>query len=309
MNISQLSYIVEVAKAKSLANASKTLHVSQSALSQAITLLESELDIQIFTRSRIGVTPTKEGEKIIEKADEVLEAIVQLKQEAHNQLNSSVDLLRISTIAGLTSPFIDTYISFKNRNSPFKIDISEKSSIDIIEEIKNDVIDIGFIAINKSNLSLLSGVDFTPIVEGEFFVYASIDSELPESGETLKAEVLKEQLFALYKDEYVKEFIVNFQKRYGVIDVFIETTQQEAIIKAVTELGAVTVGHGLSIPFSSGLESYKMKFFYIEDVSDISFRFGWVQKYGNKLSKAAFLYIEEVNKTLLKHHKSIDVPW
>lgn len=307
MNISQLTYIVEVAKAKSLANASKTLHVSQSALSQAITHLESELNIQIFTRSRIGVSTTKEGDKIIEKADEVLEAIVQLKKEADNQVNFSVDLLRISTIAGLTVPFIDTYIIFKNKKAAFKIDISEKSSQEIIEEIKNDVIDIGFIAINKSNLGLLNGVDFTPIVEGNFFVFAPIDSNLPESGETVKVELLKEQTFALFKDEYVKEFITNFQKRFGVVDIFIETTQQEVIVKAVTELGAVTIGHGLSIPFDPGLPNYKMKFLHIDDVADISFRFGWVQKYGNKLSKTSHLYVEEVNNALLKHHQNTEI--
>lgn len=61
MNIEQLMYIVEVAKVRSLGEAAKTLNISQSALSQAITKFENELNIKIFNRTRAGTIPTKEG--------------------------------------------------------------------------------------------------------------------------------------------------------------------------------------------------------------------------------------------------------
>ena len=52
MNIDQLQYIIEVSEQGTIAKAAEKLHVSHSAISQAITSLESELDLTIFNRSR-----------------------------------------------------------------------------------------------------------------------------------------------------------------------------------------------------------------------------------------------------------------
>ena len=52
MNIEQLQYIIEVSELGTIAKAADKLHVSHSAISQAIANLESELGITIFNRSR-----------------------------------------------------------------------------------------------------------------------------------------------------------------------------------------------------------------------------------------------------------------
>lgn len=67
MNLVQLAYIVEVSKLGSLSEASKKLHVTQSAISQSITNLDRELGIKVFNRSRIGTTSTVIGNEIIKK--------------------------------------------------------------------------------------------------------------------------------------------------------------------------------------------------------------------------------------------------
>lgn len=67
MHIEQLKYIVEVTKTRSISIAAQNLHVSQSTISKAITNLEQELGINLFTRSRLGAIPTAEGKNIIKK--------------------------------------------------------------------------------------------------------------------------------------------------------------------------------------------------------------------------------------------------
>lgn len=51
MNVEHLKYIIEVAKQGSLREASKKLHISQSAISQSITNVEKELGVKILKRS------------------------------------------------------------------------------------------------------------------------------------------------------------------------------------------------------------------------------------------------------------------
>jgi len=301
MNIEQLTYIVEVANTKSLAKAAKILNISQSGLSQAITRLESELGLKLFNRSRNGAITTKEGDSIVEKAHHALDAIYQIKEEARKQLNNQEnDLLRISTIPGLTSPIIDTYLRFRENKSSLKIEVNEKGSMDIIEDLKLDKIDIGFIAINQAKIDIINEFDFSPVISGEIMVYASKDSSIANTQEEITADLLKEQLFVLYEDEYVQDFITNFQKLYGPIDVFFKTTNLDVINKAVIELGAITIGHDVSTNYSPDFLYNKVNAIDISRLSDTSFRFGWVKKKDNKLSKEAKLYMEKVNKALLK---------
>lgn len=52
----------EVAKMQSFSLAAENLYISQSAVSQTIKQLESDLNIRLFTRIHKGVTLTSEGE-------------------------------------------------------------------------------------------------------------------------------------------------------------------------------------------------------------------------------------------------------
>ncbi|MEK5442244.1 LysR family transcriptional regulator [Fredinandcohnia sp. FSL W7-1320] len=297
MNIEQLSYIVEVAKVKSLAEASRTLNISQSALSQAITKLEAELSLKLFHRNRTGATPTKEGIFIVERAQEALHAIYQVKEEARNQLNNSNDLLRISVIPGLTSPIVDTYLSLKRGGSTLKIEVNERASFEIVDDVRTNKIDIGFIAINKSNIDSITDLHFNPIIRGKILAYVSKQSPLANT-EVTTPELLRQQTFVIYKDEYVENFITNFQRLYGPIDIFFKTTNLDVIYKAVIELGAVTIGHDISTKFNVNHPPDQIIAIDMEDSIDTSFRFGWITKNDNILSKEANRYIDEVNRVL-----------
>jgi len=299
VNIEQLIYIIEVDKAKSLANASKTLNVSQSALSQAITRIESELHLKLFERNRSGVITTKEGERIIEKAQNALQAIYQIKEEAYRQVHNPNDLLRISTIPGITGSVIDTYLTFRNKNSHLKIEVSENGSMKILEDMKQDKIDIGFIAINKTNMDLVSEFHFTPVLDGKLLVFTSKNSPIVNTKKTITAEQLRTQTFVLYKDEYVEDFIAHFQRLYGPIDIFFKTTNLELINKAIFDFGAITVGHDVSAKFIDSYSSNNITALDIINSFDTSYRFGWVLKKGNKLSTEAKSFVEKVNEKLV----------
>ena len=79
MNIDQLQYIIEVSEQGTIAKAAEKLHVSHSAISQAITSLESELDITIFNRSRSGSKCTAEGKAVIKLSLEIMNKLKELK--------------------------------------------------------------------------------------------------------------------------------------------------------------------------------------------------------------------------------------
>ena len=72
MTLQQLKYIVEVADRGSITEAAKSLFISQPSLSAAIRELETETGIDIFKRSRRGVSVTQDGAELLGYARQVV---------------------------------------------------------------------------------------------------------------------------------------------------------------------------------------------------------------------------------------------
>lgn len=87
MNLEQLEYIVQVAKTGSFTKAAEHSHVTLSAISQSISMLESELGVSLFHRSRgLGAVPTPEGRALIVKAHEALVALQEAQGRKPNPI-------------------------------------------------------------------------------------------------------------------------------------------------------------------------------------------------------------------------------
>ena len=72
MELTMLKYFVEVAKTGSQNHAAKKLHISQSAISRQLKLLESETGQQLFFRTSTGLSLTAAGKKLLESAEEII---------------------------------------------------------------------------------------------------------------------------------------------------------------------------------------------------------------------------------------------
>jgi DNA-binding transcriptional LysR family regulator len=87
--IRQLRYFVAVAERLSVSRAALDLHLSQSALSEALRKLEAELGVPLLERSSRGVAPTAAGEALLVEARELVErfdaALETARQAAHGQ--------------------------------------------------------------------------------------------------------------------------------------------------------------------------------------------------------------------------------
>src|SRR4051794_6193288 len=73
-DIRQLRYFVAVAAQRSVSAAAVELHLSQSALSEALRKLEVELGVELVTRGSRGVALTAAGEALLPAAQEAIAA-------------------------------------------------------------------------------------------------------------------------------------------------------------------------------------------------------------------------------------------
>lgn len=81
MNLKALRYAVEVARVGSFTVAAQRLYIAQSALSMAISRLESELGVPLFNRVGKRISLTAEGGRFLERVGHLLQGLNVARQE------------------------------------------------------------------------------------------------------------------------------------------------------------------------------------------------------------------------------------
>ena len=107
MTLTELRYIVAVARERHFGRAAEACFVSQPTLSVAIKKLEEELDVKLFERGASEVSVTPLGEAIVRQAQSVLEqaaAIKEIAKRGKDPLSGSLRLGVIYTIGPYLLP-------------------------------------------------------------------------------------------------------------------------------------------------------------------------------------------------------------
>lgn len=98
MTLTELRYIVTLAREQHFGRAAERCFVSQPTLSIAVKKLEEELGIPLFERSKNSVQVTPVGDKIVQQAQRVLEQAETIKDLAHEGKDQLKSPLRIGAI-------------------------------------------------------------------------------------------------------------------------------------------------------------------------------------------------------------------
>jgi LysR family hydrogen peroxide-inducible transcriptional activator len=98
MTLTELKYIVAVARERHFGRAAEACHVSQPTLSVAVKKLEEELDVKIFERGASEVSTTPLGEQIVRQAQQVIEQAAAIREIAKTGKDPVSGPLRLGVI-------------------------------------------------------------------------------------------------------------------------------------------------------------------------------------------------------------------
>ncbi|OBZ10269.1 LysR family transcriptional regulator [Bacillus sp. FJAT-26390] len=242
MNLEQMEYIVEVASTGSFTKAAENAHVTLSAISQSISLLEKELGLSLFTRSRgLGALPTVEGKQIIKKANEVLLKVNELKEEAKSYSSTLNGELKIASIPGPMHLLVDAVSKFKEDYPNVKIEIFEKGPKEILDDLANSRIDIGLIVLSEHFEEKNEHFSFEKLLEGKMVVGVNKNSPLAFE-KKITPEQLAGQTLVLYDDKVLVDDTNALIAKHGKANILFTTNNTKAIQNAVKRGLAITVG-------------------------------------------------------------------
>ena len=142
MTLTELRYIVAVARERHFGRAADACFVSQPTLSVAVRKLEEELNTQIFERTNTEVSMTSLGALIVDQAQRVLEEANSLKHLAmHGQdpLSGPLRLGAIYTIAPYLLPSLVRIARERLPNVPLFLE--ENFTVRLLEILRQGALD------------------------------------------------------------------------------------------------------------------------------------------------------------------------
>jgi DNA-binding transcriptional LysR family regulator len=145
VRIEQLEYLAAVTEHGSLRRASEAMHISQPALSEAVTKLEKELGTTLLDRRRTGSRISRQGLDLLQNMTEVLEAVDRLRQAAGQQSARRRDL-RIGTVVTASASLLAPALrDLHARHGSGGVEVVNGRQVDIQQGLAEGSLDLGLV--------------------------------------------------------------------------------------------------------------------------------------------------------------------
>ena len=167
MTLTELRYIVAVARERHFGRAAETCFVSQPTLSVAVKKLEEELGVTLFERGPGEVSVTPAGQKIVEQAQRVLEEASRIREIAAAGKDPLAGPLRLGAIYTIGPYLLPKLIPILRRTAPaMQLLIQENFTHRLADELKSGEVDVILIALPFEE----PGVATRAVYDEPFFV-------------------------------------------------------------------------------------------------------------------------------------------
>ena len=167
MTLTELKYIVAVARERHFGRAADACFVSQPTLSVAIKKLEEELGTQIFERRTSEVTVTPAGERIVGQAQRVLDEAARIKEIARQGKDPLAGPLRLGVIYTIGPYLLPGLVRQLLKDAPeMPLLLTENFTVKLMELLKNGEIDVAIMALPLPQTGLL----LQPVYDEPFMV-------------------------------------------------------------------------------------------------------------------------------------------
>lgn len=136
----------ETARFHSFSTAAQHLYISQSAISQCIQQLEKDLGVQLFVRTRKGISLTSEGKFLYLKVESAINSIEQGESQLEKLRHLESGELKIAAGDTITTHFLLQYFEQFHTSYPdIKIEMANSYSAGTLSLVKEGKADLAFV--------------------------------------------------------------------------------------------------------------------------------------------------------------------
>jgi len=234
MDLRQLEIIRAIADTGSFTAAGEKLHVSQSAISRQILLLEEELGEPVFHRigRRIRITPA--GESLLQLSHRVfqdLQETVSTISEKRDSLSGTIRLVGGMTVCLYVFPTLLAEVRRVHPHLDLKVTVgsAERS----IAMLRSGAGDLGMITLPVEATDLVS----VPVLQEELLLITYPAHPLAKKKSIAPADLDKQDFVLFETGSITRRLVEQFFAREGVDPEVIMETENVEIIKAMVRSG------------------------------------------------------------------------
>ena len=258
MTLTELKYIVAVAREKHFGRAADACYVSQPTLSVAIKKLEEELDVKIFERSAGEVSVTPLGEAIVRQAQSVLEQAAEIKEIAKRGKDPLSGALTLGVIYTIGPYLLPELVRNSIKMTPLMpLMLQENFTVKLLEMLRTGEIDCAIVAEPFPE----TGLAMAPLYDEPFMAAVPSNHPLAQQDAVTITDLKNETMLLLgsghcFRDhvlEVCPEFARYASNAEGIRRTF-EGSSLETIKHMVAAGMGVTLVPRLSVP-KEALES------------------------------------------------------
>jgi LysR family hydrogen peroxide-inducible transcriptional activator len=252
MTLTELKYIVAVARERHFGKAAEACYVSQPTLSVAVKKLEEELEVKLFERSANEVTVTALGEEIVRQAQSVLEQAANIKDIAKRGKDPLAGQLKLGVIYTI-APYLlpDLVRQVIKRTPQMPLVLQENFTVKLMEMLRTGEIDCAILAEPFPDTGLASA----PLYDEPFLAAVPMQHALASQTQVSADELKKETMLLLgnghcFRDhvlEVCPEFARFSSDTEGIRKSF-EGSSLETIKHMVAAGMGITLVPRLSVP-------------------------------------------------------------
>ncbi|HEY0295111.1 MAG TPA: LysR substrate-binding domain-containing protein [Bordetella sp.] len=242
MTLTELKYIVAVARERHFGRAAEACFVSQPTLSVAIRKLEDELGVTLFERggTEVGVTPM--GQRIVAQAQKVLEESASIKEIARQGHDPLAGPLRVGVIHTV-GPYLLPYLvpAQIERTPQMPLVLQENFTVRLLELLRQGEIDCAIMALPLPE----AGLVMQPLYDEPFIVAVPQDHELAKL-KAIDAQDLKKQNMLLlgtghcFRDQVLE--VCPELSRFSAASDGIQRTFEGSSLETIRHMVAAGIG-------------------------------------------------------------------
>ena len=194
MTLTELRYIVAVARERHFGRAAEACFVSQPTLSVAIKKLEEELDLKLFERGGSEVSVTPLGEAIVRQAQSVLEqaaAIKEIAKRGKDPLSGPLRLGIIYTIGPYLLPELVRHAIDMTPQMPLML--QENFTVKLLDMLRTGELDCAILAEPFPD----TGLAIAPLYDEPFLVAVPASHPLAQQRSIGSAALKQETMLLL----------------------------------------------------------------------------------------------------------------
>ena len=252
MTLTELKYIVAVAREKHFGKGAEACHVSQPTLSVAIKKLEEELQVKLFERNANEITVTPLGEEIIRQAQSVLEQAENIREIARRGKDPLAGSLRLGVIYTIGPYLLPDLVRQMIAQTPqMPLILQENFTVKLLEELRNGEIDCAILAepFPDTNLAI------APLYDEPFMAAVPSSHALATRSSITAEEIKKETMLLLGNGHCFRDHVLEvcpefarFSSNSGGIQKSFEGSSLETIKHMVAAGMGITLVPRLGVP-------------------------------------------------------------